>query len=236
MTETAFETKPVENQEGTPSNSAFEILVGEGKKFSDPEALAKGKLEADTFVTQLQKENQELRDELTKRLTAEQMLDKIKEESKTSNENTTQMSEDAISNLVKSTVTQMTAEEKAAANVRKADAILAERYGDKRGEIVAKKAAEYGLTSEQLGQMAAHSPDAVIKLISDEPATPSHRPTEGSINTEALNTANKQNVVKEDTYAYFEELRKKDPGAYFSPRVQNRMMKLAAEKGAAFYN
>ena len=50
MSDAFEEAKEVEIKDVQPDQAnALEALVGEGKKFSDAESLAKGKLEADNF-------------------------------------------------------------------------------------------------------------------------------------------------------------------------------------------
>jgi len=48
------------------SPSVLGDLVGEGRKFNDVEALAKGKLEADRFIEQMKQENASLKADLEK--------------------------------------------------------------------------------------------------------------------------------------------------------------------------
>jgi len=48
------------------SKTSLEELVGEGKKFKTVEDLAKGKLEADSFIAQLEGELKGVKGDLTK--------------------------------------------------------------------------------------------------------------------------------------------------------------------------
>lgn len=234
---TLFENKQDTNDNNNVNNSGeesvFDRLVGDGKKFASSEDLAKGKLESDNFIEQLKQENEQLRQDLEKRLSAEEVLNKIKEDaSKTSNDNTNQMSADDISNLVRTTVGNLTAEERMLANINKVDSELTKLYGEKVREIVTKRAGDLGMNLEQLKNLAATSPQAVIYLFHKE-NTNIARPADGSINSNALGVNTSQNT---ENYAYFEKLRKENPREYFTPKVQNRMMKLAEERGPAFYD
>src|SRR5690242_15072647 len=60
-----------------PNADPLELLVGEGKKFKTPQDLAKGKMESDKFIVQLQKEQAALREELNKRLSVEEFVEKM---------------------------------------------------------------------------------------------------------------------------------------------------------------
>lgn len=57
-----------------PSTSYLEQLVGEGKKYSNPEELAKAYFNADGFINHLKNETGSLREELDKRMTLEELL------------------------------------------------------------------------------------------------------------------------------------------------------------------
>lgn len=52
----------------------------------------------------------------------------------------------------------------AQANQDAVNKALNEKYGDKAAEVVKQKAAEYGFTPKQLGELAAQSPKAVLQL------------------------------------------------------------------------
>src|SRR5688500_13285080 len=66
-------------------------LVGEGKKFKDHKSLAKGKAESDAFISHLQKELAEMREELNKRITFEDLMTKITENKSTAPKDTSQL-------------------------------------------------------------------------------------------------------------------------------------------------
>jgi hypothetical protein len=61
----------------TTNVNPLEALVGEGKKFKTAEDLARGKLEADNFVKQLQTELATLREDLNGRIKLEEFMDRL---------------------------------------------------------------------------------------------------------------------------------------------------------------
>lgn len=63
----------------------LEDLVGEGKKFKDAQALARGKAESDAYILKLQEELQGLRTDLSERLTAEQVAENLRKQLASSN-------------------------------------------------------------------------------------------------------------------------------------------------------
>ena len=57
-------------------------LVGEGKKFTDPEAMAKGKYESDRHVSNLEKQLAELKEDLDKATQMDEMMELIRNQQK----------------------------------------------------------------------------------------------------------------------------------------------------------
>lgn len=73
--EESTETPVVESL--TEGETYLGKLVGEGKKFSDVEGLAKGKLESDQMISFLENQAKELREELQKRSTLDEFMQKL---------------------------------------------------------------------------------------------------------------------------------------------------------------
>jgi hypothetical protein len=76
--------------EETITENFLENLVGDGKKFTDPEALAndpealaKGKYEADKFVKDLERQNAELREDLEKTAKLDELMELVRNQNKT---------------------------------------------------------------------------------------------------------------------------------------------------------
>lgn len=235
---TAFDpvTTTTPTQEPTPvaqQASAFEALVGEGKKFGDTEALAKGKLDSDAFIAKLQSEQAELRAELDKRMTSEEVLAKIQEANsanQTMGENTTpQLSEDKVAELVKSTLESTRTEESKGSNLRSVDAKLVEMYGEKAGAMLHQKAQELGISVDFLQSVAETSPNAFFNTIGVQAPVKSPTVNTGTVNTEALVNVNASSTISAESKAYYDQMRKENPKEYWKPDVQNKIMKLTVE-------
>ena len=225
--------------EATGTASIFEELVGEGRKFKTPEDLAKGKKESDEFITKLQAEQAELREELSKRLTSEEVLAKIQEANNSAQaqqgENTTPLSEDKVQELVRQTLESTRTGETKSSNLARADKALVEKFGDKAGEWLVKKAGELGVSPSFLQSVAETSPNAFFNTVGLSDTNTTVKPlTTGSVNTETLSHI-QGNAPKQGTKAFYDNLRKDNPKQYWSPQVQNQIMKSAKELGAAFY-
>ena len=218
-------------------------VVGEGKKYSDTEQLAKGAVHGNDYINKLETEMAELRGELDKRLTAEEMVQQIKRETaehqaqtQQVQENTTpQLDEEKLSQLISNTIEQKDTQKVAQQNIQAVDAKMKELYGaDKAADVVQQKAQVMGVTVDKLAEIAAISPDMFFNSIgvsqgSSKITTPT--PTVGTTSTEAVQTMNSGQAVEEGTWDYFEQLRKSNPKEYFKPATQQKLFKMRQEKG-----
>lgn len=223
----------------------FDSLVGDGRKFDGKEALAKGKIESDQFIDQLQSELKGLRTELDTRATAEETVEKLLKEREPTpaNEGVTTpspqpMSEKDIAELVKQTIETTRTAETEQSNIAKADKVMEVKFGEKRAEWLAGEATKLGVTVAFLQNIAAASPDLFLKTVGlDEKApAPQGATSGGSVNTEALITNPHSSGPTEGTFKWYEAQRKENPRAFWKPEVQNRLMKHRTEMGEdAFY-
>jgi|TARA_Y100000296_G_scaffold80058_1_gene104902 hypothetical protein len=242
-------TTPQEPSEETPAqeptNPSFrDLLVGDGKKFSDDEALAKGKYESDQFVEQLQSENKGLREELDRRITTEDTVDKLLQERQSTQQQegvttpSPQMSEQDIAELVKQTIETTRTAEAEQNNISQADKAMEDRFGDKRAEWLAGKATELGVGIAFLQSIAAASPKLFLTTVGLEGQTPKGQGgvSQGSTNTEALNANPVSPGTTPGTFKWYEEQRKANPRGFWAPETQQQLMKDRTEKGEeAFY-
>jgi len=226
----------------TPTTTSLEGLVGEGKKYVDVEALAKAYGEADGFINQLKTEGTGLREELDKRLSAEDVLSEVKSEREelaktiaSAAENTTpQLDEEVLSKLISKTVDQRDEQKVADTNIMQVDAKMKEVYGDKAKDVLATKAQELGLSIEYLAGVASKSPSAffnVVGLSPDQSKVTTPSVTVGTTNTEAVEKVMAASTIQPGTMKYFEEIRKANPRKFFSPEIQNQLFKARTEKG-----
>lgn len=210
----------------------FDDLVGEGKKFSDADALAKGKAEADSFIQRLVQEKEEMRKELDQRLTAEDLLKKITEKSTPapSPDNQPKKEDIDVNKIVDEKLSAFEAKRRAEANQRAFEDTLRDRLGDDFKTIVNKRAQELDLGPEFVRGLIAQNPTAAIALFDAKPvkdvfdAPPANR-----LNLRGDAPKQKRN------FSHYEAIRKNDPKEYWSPRVQNEMFKQLQSQGDDFY-
>ena len=233
-----------------PNKNWLEEYVGEGKKFKDPEDLAKGKAHSDAFIYRLQKETEELRKELNTRIKLEEFMDRMNSQNTDGAHQATQTagtgnqtngtasnatSPDDIESLIEQRLAQREAEKTQKQNVEIARSRLVEMFGDNYQAELEARTNSLGLTKEFVANLAKTQPKALFALLGlegqqkkdDSVFTP-----RGSVNTSGLGNSGSQ----EKNWAYYEKIRKQNPAAYFSVPVQNEMHKQASKLGERFYS
>jgi hypothetical protein len=228
------------------SPSVLGDLVGEGRKFNDVEALARGKLEADRFIEQMKQENASLKTDLEKQAYRLGVENQLKETasvstaelsdpnnlSGTSNTADTQSSssEADIESLVEQTLKKRELEGVAKNNIAVVESELEKAYGTEAAAAVQQKANELGLPMSELQGMAAKSPSAFMQLMG-KPAPVSSPLVQGSIRTEGST----MQASSEKDFGYYQRLRKENSTLYYKPSTQRAMMADADRMGDKFY-
>jgi len=220
-------------------------LVGDGKKFKDAQALARGKAEADAFIERIKTEQEELRKELDKRLTVEELWTKIqqagksdttepnKEDNQEPSAGGKQLTTEDIRRQIRE---ELEASQKAVVSNRNLEAVtkaLRETFGAGYVQKVKEIAKTLGVGEAFLDDLAASQPQAFLKLVGAK--------TDGVQNTTSVfnpqpavvTTPTKTGNVK--NFAYYEKIRKENPRQYFGVELQNEMWKQAQELGEDFY-
>lgn len=167
---------------------------GEPKYRSTEDAL-KALANSQAFIPQLLSEKKQLEDEM--KLLREQAnkaasLDEVIEKLRTAGveqkkpEDVTHpsggLSEEAVANLVKKALEDREMSVKSKSNFERVNGELVKKFGqEKAQEVVSKKAAELGMTSEELGALAQSKPDLVLALFGDQKPKPA-QPTTSSVN------------------------------------------------------
>ena len=228
-----------------------DALVGEGKKFKTVDDLAKGKAESDRVIMAREQELAELREELKKRETVEDIIQRV---TKPPVQSPMQVSEpqpvpvtsgitdEDLVQRIREVTSEATRAEKIAQNTEEVAIRLVEVFGSEEAanHAITVKARELGVSVEFLQSTAIQSPKAFYAQIGLDALTPTPQSsprTTGSILTEALE--NNHRGPKPGTYSYYQEILKtKGSTAYFDPKVQNQLMKdafAAAQSGVDFY-
>lgn len=169
-------------------------LVGEGKKFSDVSALAKGKATSDAYIANLEREMAELRGELQTRATIEDVIDKMRTQRNEPehNRNTNPDEPDGkfnpedINKLVEQHLAQATQAQREAANFDLVTQELQRTYGADYQRHLNQKLTELGLDKGVATNLARTQPKTFLKLFGEAGGNTPAAPLKGAVNTGAF--------------------------------------------------
>ena len=197
-TENAFSTE-AQSQDSFLSK----LVETKGEQWRDPEVLAKGKLEADTYISNLEAQLKELKEDLGKQDYAKSLLEQLqnratdttnvntgvqsKNNSGTEAGNTTpDLSEDTLKSLVEQTLTEREKQNTVKQNLDSVNHQLEQMYGTEAKAEIEKKASTLGMSISRLQEIAAESPTAFFTLIGEQRRSTQPMVT-GTIRTEGVN-------------------------------------------------
>jgi hypothetical protein len=234
-------------QTGAQESSLIDELVGEGKKFATIEDLAKGKLEADSFIEQLQGENKLTREQLielegktNKQATIAELIDVVKGSNKQETEEGNQpISDDILSKKIEEILGNKTVEQTRETNYKQANqAVLDKVNGDVEAakSYVAERAKQLGTSVEKLKALGEESPVAFRELMKLDPSTGSPGVTSLAGVTPPQNTP--LVIEGHKTKAYYDQLKKEiGPQKYWSDtKIQAQYLKDATALEDRFKN
>lgn len=227
------------------SKKYFEELVGEGKRYADPEALAKKAVHADATIEILKRRLDE-QAEYTKKLHEENVtkakLEELYEKLSTqgnSNSDTTPAKEsptsfkpEDIENIVSKKLEQAKLADQETKNLDTVKAKLIEKFGTNYQTQVNQQITQLGLSSADFHDLAKKSPSALIKALGlDQTKSDGFQApfTSAQRNDNFAPTG-----AKKRTWSYYQELKKSNPQLYFDRNTAVQMTKDAIELGDAF--
>ena len=246
------QTQTNQNQEATQTTEDFlqKVVQEKGEQWQDPQTLAKGYVNAQEYIKQLEQQTQEMREDLGKKDYAEKLLKELQAkqapnsgvnaEVSTQNtgdaatENTTPtVSERDLKSLIEETLTQREQVNTSRQNLEATESKLQELFGTEADAEVTKRIKELGISKDRAKEIAAESPTAFFKLIGEEVRKESNPVRQGTLNTESgfMN----QSTGKRN-WAYYQKLRRENSKQYYSPKVQGQMLKDRQEQGDKFYS
>ena len=236
--------------EASPQESYLKKLVeAKGENWGDPEVLAKGKLEADGYIKNLEEQLTQMREDLKKQDYKDQVIEHLqtqaagttdaKPEGPNNNngsaddQNTTaSMSEEDLKSLVEKTLTQREKDSLVSQNLSFVEQELEKAFGTEAVDVVKKKAAELGMSMDRLKDIAAESPNAFLTLVGEKPKNAFNPMVQGSVRTEGVN----MQTTADRNWAYYQNLRRTDSHTYYTPKVQQQLMEDKMRLGESFGN
>lgn len=168
-----------------PAKTAEEIfaeMVGEDKKYSTPQELAKAYLHADSHIARLEKENEEYRIKVEASKSVDEILAKLnpanapqQQPQQATPESQAAVQPD-VNELVQKALESKMAEQRAGTNKAQVTEALKNKFGPQAGAFFDAKQKELGIDLETL---SAQSPQAVLALFGTASAPASSSPVGG---------------------------------------------------------
>ena len=248
MTENLLDGAPDSGDNSDPGSNYFEQLVGEGKKFKDPESLARGKFESDNYIRHKEQQYDELRADylkLREEYNAGQRLQTLIDQLSTqqqqqlaSSDNTqangvqqAQIDPKQIESLVSSKIQEHEITKMQMENFNAVRNKLVEQYGENYQNVLKKQVSDLGLTEAEVNEMAKRHPKVLMRTLGlDQPAQRQdfQTPTRSSQSSFTPTGAPKR------TWSYYQKMKKENPKQYTDPKTQVQMHKDAIAMGEAF--
>lgn len=234
----------------TNAGDLLNSLVGDGKKFRTVEDLAKSKVESDSFIEQLKRENAEARralaeaeNKLKDSAGLERLVDSLKNnqgKDGSGNQPTPPVSLEDLQKLVRAVTTEEKQKELRSANKSEVDKALIKAKGtpEKAAEFVREQAVKLGLSPTQVRELSETSPAAFITLFGlqvEQDRKPILRPGP-ALNSEAA--LREMDSSGKRTYSWYEAKRKEMGAAKFFGdfALQRQKQQDMRAMGAAFYD
>lgn len=228
----------------------LEDLVGEGKKFKDAEELAKGKAHSDSYIKILEarldqgrEEYIALQKELQGRAELTKLIDQLKQPQSPvlpqPKENTPVneppvFDQSKLNSLFDERLQSYEKQKKEQANAEIVQSKIREKYGDNISALE-KDAKSLGLSKDEVNSLARNNPQVIIKALGldTKPAQEYQNPVQSQFRDTFRPTGGTKR-----NFAYYEDLRRKDPNAWYDPKIAVQMQEdaiAAHNRGEVFY-
>lgn len=248
MTDDVFSKTEGDQGEVNPLNE----LVGDGKKFSTLDELAKGKLESDQFIEQLKGELATVRSEMAtleeqanKKNTVTDLIDAVNKANKKVDEDGNQpISEGQLKEMVDSIMDNRYEKQTRLTNYQQANQSVLDKF---KGDVeaarayTAERAKQLGITTDKLKALGEESPSAFKQLMEVSQSTGSPQSVTGlpEVNVErGPNPHAVESIDGHHTKAYYDKL-KQDLGLskyWNDTKIQGQYFKDAQALGDRFNN
>ncbi len=245
--ETLFDNAPDPEITVDPNKEYLPELVGEGKKYKDPEALAKKAIHADAHITKLESELRQLREAQNASLTMQEFLDKMEaarnkqvdpnltntnshEGQNPDNNNT--LTKEQVEALIKANLAEISSKTKQESNFDRVVNVLTEQFGPNYSVVLRDRAKALGVGNQFLDNLAREAPTAFFAAIG---VNPDKAPEQTRTAAQPLRTNPGQVGQPKKNFAHYDKIRKENFALYNSPALHREMMQALAEMGDDFY-
>ena len=232
-----------------PTKNYLEELVGEGKKFASVNDLARGKYEADLYIERMIKEFDELQDELSKRMTMEEVLDRMNQKNAAADHgnkppvhqgddesNHPSLDPEELKKSIFSELQAKEAKERAASNVSQVKERLIKEFGPNFASHLKQLGSDIGMSTEALNNLASENPKALYRLIGLDGSGKKQEsaPTSPASNQYRPDTNSRGGDTRDQKY--WQKVKQENPSFYHSAKARTQRHKDAQALGEAFFN
>lgn len=236
--------------QGTPdSDYLSKVVEMKGQRWTDPQEVAKGYLNSQEYIQQLEEKNKALEEKASKADYGQELLSMLQEQAKPTQvaplepatpqsnalEQTSSqagnVSEEVLESLVTKALTKREAANTEAQNRAEVEAKMSETFGTDAGNILQTKSTELGISLDRMSELAGESPSAFMALMGQAPKKETNQTLQGSLNTSAALQHSDERDIK-----YYTNLMRSNAKEYSKPAVQKQMREDKARLGARFFN
>lgn len=228
-----------------PNKDYLSELVGDGKKFKDNEALAKGKYHSDQTIEMYKREMDELREHARRlkednqtKANLQELIDQLKTGQTSSNTEPKVNEEkpynpDDVKKAVAAELATIRAADKQTANLNLVTNKLKEKYGDNYPQALRQQIKNLGLDNDTVQELAAKHPQVLIKTLGLEDQQVREQYQNPLQSSQRNDTFAPKNVEKR-TWTYWQKVKKENPNWFYDTKITNQMTQDAIELGDAF--
>lgn len=232
-----------------PSESVFDALVGEGKKFASPEDLAKGKKAADDHIARIEQENAELKAKLEQSggTTIEEIqarLQQLAEAKQEGSRGDKTMSSEDLEQTIRDVITTVTDADTKASNRAKGTALVLKAVDgdvDAAKALVAERSQQLGMSPAKLAELSEQSPDAFATLMQLKDSGPAPNQTPNVLPGQRTDAMEQNQAVMEidgfKTKAWFDAKKKELGHVKFlnDQKIQRELARSINGLGSRYY-
>lgn len=248
-----FQNDPQSEPQIDLQKNYLDDLVGDGKKFKDLEALAKGKAFADQTVElqnrrldEMRAEYEKVRKELDTRASVKELFDQMrqhpsKDGQQPSNSETPQAKDNAepfdpskLEDLVDKKVRQIESFKKQNDNANLVRAKLKEQFGTSFQTILKERTEALGLTEEFVNDLAKNHPSVLFRTLGIEGQPTQDNLFQAPPRSQQRSDSFAPTSSQKRTWSYYKNLFKAKPELKFDRQTAIQMQEDAINMGEAF--
>lgn len=218
----------------TEDKGLLDALVGEKQKYKNVEELAKAYAHADEFISQLKEENRLLKEKAAAAKTIDDVLARIDTaKTGTTDDNPPTISQETIAQLVEQTLTGRETAKTREANLKKADAMMKEKFGE-QAEAKFKERAKTPELMQVYTQLASQDPEQFVAMFGEASVQPTNKVDTSNAST-TLTPPSTQRANVEGTKEWAAKMRKDNPSLYWSTEFQAKLATLVAKNPSLYF-